>query len=167
MISEGIDPSHMYLKGRGRPSRFGNMISDLMSHNRMSPESSNSDSDINHHSSLAHESTPGCDIGIIENSNGVDLKLASVHEDTVDLLSSTNPMYHNKEFNEGAESKAKLTDTNESDATSTGQTNNQQLGDDQSLSLAVEMAAVNQAILSLSGQNPINVKSEKMENLYS
>ena len=39
--------------------------------------------------------------------------------------------------------------------------------DDQTLSLAVEMAAVNQAILSLSGQNPINIKSERMDSIFS
>lgn len=35
--------------------------------------------------------------------------------------------------------------------------------DDQSLSLSVEIAAVNQAILSLTGQQPINIKPERTE----
>ena len=41
--------------------------------------------------------------------------------------------------------------------------NNFAVQDDQSLSLSVEIAAVNQAILSLTGQQPINIKSERTE----
>ena len=39
----------------------------------------------------------------------------------------------------------------------------QEASDEQSLQLSVELAAVNQAILSLTGQQPINIKVEKME----
>ena len=153
MILEGIDPSHMYLKGRGRPSRFGHVISDFQSHSRMSPESSNSDSDIPSQV-------------VLSTSHHRENTSDDTHEETVDLLSATQPMYHDKEFNGENHGNDQLLSKNMDNEGHLGNGGGSEVSDEQNLSLAVEMAAVNQAILSLSGQNPINVKNEKLESLF-
>ena len=171
LFLEGIDPSHMYLKGRGRPSRFGSMISDLMTQNHMSPEGSNSDSDVTHQThetSTHHDSMPDNMLNL--NGQHTSVKYSNGRVETVDLLSSSSPMYHDKDFNDGARDTPLLSDALDTDAANTDNSStriqNQSPGDEQSLSLAVEMAAVNQAIISLSGQNPIGLKTEKMENFF-
>ena len=163
--TEGLDVSQVPLRPRGRPCRLLSDLVTMVNTDHGSNHSDNSAHDISPNQLLAHHDQVSPNQLLLQHSHD------TLTQDIINLQQqvinrNNNDSEENGKYEHNGSGPLAEMEERRGEPEKTVELADVSQQDDESLSMSVELAAVNQAILSLTGTQPINI-SKPDENILS